>query len=487
VGEILEHTTQHYHSKNIYLNRFLFVMWFLLTLLNFIQGREWAMKIPFLICGALTFPLTFYLIKTKINHRLLQLYVSYHLQIMCVTLISILLYFGASINVYIYLFTLTLSSLFFLDKKMVTVVNTAGAISGIIFLYLRKSYLYPEGGMAITDGTYIILAFCISLVIQLNVLSYVKKLTTKIEQDKENVEMNFARTTFMVENVREFGKGLNQTIRKSVSANLQLKEGFESVEQANSILVDSTNEISSNMTDVRAQIQDLNEQSVILHDKSDNMLAILEKSLAFTRELSEGNKKLENVLLENSSSLEDLATESVIIYNIVDKISSIAAQTNLLALNASIEAARAGEHGKGFMVVANEVKKLAEQSHESSLEIQDIIDVLIEKMNTANMKSLQGKEVIEEADLKRKAVLENFSLLKEASETVRKLTEYTANKVRSIENSSQNISYSLENLASTSEETSSMTTEMRRSVEHVQQNNEQIEQEFRHLQNELEK
>jgi methyl-accepting chemotaxis protein len=486
VGEILEHTTQHYHSKNIYLNRFLFVMWFLLTLLNFIQSREWAMKIPFLICGALTFPLTFYLIKTKINHRLSQLYVSYHLQLMCVMLISILLYFGASINVYIYLFVLTLSSLFFLDKKMVAVVNLAGAISGIIFLYLRKPYLYPEGGMADTDGFYIVFAFVISLVIQLNVLSYVKKLTTKIEQDKENVEMNFARTKFMVENVREFGKGLNQTIRKSVSANLQLKEGFES-EEANSILVDSTNEISSNMTDVRAQIQDLNEQSVILHDKSDNMLAILEKSLVFTRELSEGNKKLEGVLLENSASLEDLATESVIIYNIVDKISSIAAQTNLLALNASIEAARAGEHGKGFMVVANEVKKLAEQSHESSLEIQDIIDVLIEKMNTANMKSLQGKEMIAEADLKRKLVMENFSLLKEASETVRKLTEHTTNKIRSIENSSQNISYSLENLASTSEETSSMTTEMRRSVEHVQQNNEQIEQEFRHLQNELEK
>jgi methyl-accepting chemotaxis protein len=291
----------------------------------------------------------------------------------------------------------------------------------------------------------------------------------------------------MVENVREFGKGLNQTIRKSVSSNLQLKEGFESVEQANAILVDSTNEISSNMTDVRVQIQDLNEQSVILHDKSDNMLDILEKSLTFTQELSEGNKKLEFVLLENSASLEDLATESIIIYNIVDKISSIAAQTNLLALNASIEAARAGDHGKGFMVVANEVKKLAEQSHESSLEIQDIIDVLIEKMNTANMKSLQGKEMIAEADLKRKAVLENFSLLKEASETVRKLTEHTTNKIRSIENSSQNISYSLENLASTSEETSSMTTEMRRSVEHVQQNNEQIEQEFRHLQNELEK
>jgi len=461
-------------------------MWFVLTLLNFIQGAIWAMKIPFLICGFLTFPLVIYLLKQKNEHYKSQLYITYHLQFMCITLIALLLYFGATMTVYVFLFVVTISSLIYLDKKLILWVNTYGSIIGIIFLYIGKENLFPEDKILDIDSIYMMAAFVISLFVQISILSHFNSLKNKIEQEKENVEMNFARTTFMVENVREFGKGLNETIRKSVSANLQLKEGFESVEEANAILVESTNEISSNMTDVRIQIKDLNGQSNVLHDKSTDMLSILEKSLAFTQQLSEGNKKLEFVLLENSASLEDLATESVIIYNIVDKISSIAAQTNLLALNASIEAARAGDQGKGFMVVANEVKKLAEQSHESSLEIQDIIDVLIEKMNIANMKSLQGKEVIEEADLKRKQVLENFSLLKEASETVRKLTEHTANKVRSIENSSQNISFSLENLASTSEETSSMTTEMRKSVEHVQKNNQQIEQEFRHLQNEME-
>ncbi len=181
-----------------------------------------------------------------------------------------------------------------------------------------------------------------------------------------------------------------------------------------------------------------------------------------------GNKAVKNAIsqmerIESSVSasadvIAQLGEESEKIGKIVDAIVAIADQTNLLALNAAIEAARAGEHGKGFAVVADEVRKLAEQSQSSAKEISTLIGSIQEKSQDAvqamqegvtNVKT--GAEAVDDAGKTFADISHRITEVSRSSERMEKIVTELSNSTDVITKSVENINTKSREVARESE------------------------------------
>ncbi|WP_318526689.1 methyl-accepting chemotaxis protein [Sulfurospirillum oryzae] len=132
---------------------------------------------------------------------------------------------------------------------------------------------------------------------------------------------------------------------------------------------------------VLVQMEEMNQSSY----EAENITLQAQKSLMIAQQsLHETLTQLnETVQIEAKMNdrLNHLSTEAVQVKSVLNVISEIADQTNLLALNAAIEAARAGEHGRGFAVVADEVRKLAERTQKSLLETNTTVNLIVQSIN----------------------------------------------------------------------------------------------------------
>lgn len=276
----------------------------------------------------------------------------------------------------------------------------------------------------------------------------------------------------LMSNMKKVAETLAASSQELTATGEELSASAEEVGNSMQQVASGAEEQSAQVEETSATINELRNQIKMVNNSSDSMA---EKAGNVMVNIDEGNESLgesENSIgrvKENtkttSNAIDSLGSSSREIGEIVNLINDIAAQTNLLALNAAIEAARAGEAGRGFSVVADEIRELAEQSASATEDITKLINSIQKDVEKAVKNMDKNESAVADSVGAINVTSESFKKITAEAEELQNLIENIRDQVDNMNTNSQNVKRAVDEISQVSEQAAANAEEVAASSE----------------------
>lgn len=370
---------------------------------------------------------------------------------------------------------------------------------GVIGLFLTNfSFFYYQQTMFKGIPSKTIISLNLYLILYIGLLIAQSKIGQNMRREVENREIESKKAREKMENIitqisdsinflKSFSSNLNENVTAAGQISREVTEAFSDIAKGVDSQTGSVNGISNSVENSNNNIQSVSQKAGNMKEISVETSNVVKKAADEITVLTDEMNRVNDIINSSVNMMKELNSRNEQIGTILSAINSIAEQTNLLALNAAIEAARAGEHGKGFAVVADEVRKLAESSKQSTEEIANILNGVQQKTkNLSEQINLGQKAVGTSIELKNR-VEGIFEKITDNSVNVTERANEINNIINEIKQSSSDITNEIQSIASFSEGNTAAVQEAVANVENQGEKISEIERNFTKLEETIKK